>query len=55
MDNTVEITMTWDDHKNLRDGKRRYSDSDGHNLYLMGPEVEKLGEPDAIVVTVKGK
>lgn len=49
---TVEIVLTYDTDKKLKDGKRRYSDEDAHNLYLLGDEVEKLGKPHTIKLTV---
>lgn len=49
---TVVITLTYDSEKALRDGKRRYSDEDGHNLYLQGEEVQALGGPSVIKLVI---
>jgi hypothetical protein len=52
---TVELTLTHDTKKVLKAGKRRYSDADGHNLYLTGDEVHDIDSPDAIEITVRAK
>ena len=33
----------------------RYADADNHNLYLKPSEVQELGNPEAIVVTVEAQ
>lgn len=49
----IELTLSHDTEKVLKGKKRRYADGEGHNLYLEGPEVEKLGEPKTVKVTVE--
>lgn len=49
----VSFDLEHDTEKTLKAGKRRYKDEDGHNIYLTGEEVTKLGSPDAVSVTVE--
>lgn len=49
----VEFVLKHDEGKQLKGGKRRYVDEDGHNIYLTGEEVEKLGAADLIKVTLE--
>lgn len=51
----LELTLTHDTKKALKGGKRRYSDADGHNLYLDGDEVNQLGSPAAVNIEVTPK
>lgn len=51
----LELTLTHDTKKTLKGGKRRYSDADGHNLYLHGDEVTQIGSPDAVNLVVNPK
>lgn len=51
----VELTLKHDDKKQLKGGKRRYVDADGHNLYLTGDEVEALDNADEVTVQIKAK
>lgn len=34
-------------------GAIRYSDGDGHNIYLKKDEAAKLGTPDSVEVTIE--
>lgn len=49
----ISLRLTHDTGKSLKAGKRRYSDADGHNLYLDGDEVKDLGAPGSIRITVE--
>jgi hypothetical protein len=49
----VELTLSHDTNKELKAGKRRYSDGEGHTVYLSGPEVEQLGSVDKIKLTME--
>lgn len=51
----MQLTLTWDEEKKLKDGKRRFSDADGHNLYLTGKEVERLGKPAKLTLIIEGE
>lgn len=51
----LELALTHDTKKTLKGGKRRYSDADGHNLYLDGDEVAQIGSPDAVTLVVTAK
>lgn len=51
----LELTLTHDTKKELKGGKRRYSDADGHNLYLDSDEVAQIGSPGAVVIEVRPK
>ena len=31
----------------------RYTDEQNHNIYLLKPEVEALGNPESIIVTIE--
>jgi hypothetical protein len=42
-----------DTSKNLKGGKRRYGDEDRHNMYFTREEVEQMGAPDTVKVTVE--
>lgn len=48
----IELTLSHDTSKTLKGGKRRYSDADGHNIYLQGDEVDHLDAPDRIKIQV---
>ena len=47
--NKVELTLKLD---KTTKGAKRYSDEAGHNLYLRKEETAKLGEPEALKVSV---
>lgn len=53
MSDQVSLTLTHDTQKELKGGKRRYSDADGHNIYLTGEEVKELGSPSSVTLTVQ--
>ena len=48
----MDLTLTQD--KVTKNGVVRFNDGDGHNIYLKPEEVKKLGNPNAIKVTIKG-
>ena len=47
----MELTLVKD--KVTKNGVVRYGDADNHNIYLKPEEVDKLGNPEAIKVTIK--
>lgn len=55
MSDEITFALKHDTGKTLKAGKRRYLDEDGHNVYLTGEEVQKLGTPDVVEVVIKPK
>lgn len=51
----IALELRHDTKKELKGGKRRYVDDDGHNLYLNGDEVELIDQSDTITVTITAK
>jgi hypothetical protein len=49
----IEAVLKWDEGKVLKGGKRRYSDNDGHSVYLMGDEVKDLEAPDKVTLIIR--
>lgn len=52
-DGQVVFELRHDTKKELKAGKRRYVDEDGHNLYLQGDEVTELDSADRVKVTIE--
>ena len=48
------LTLTLIKDKVTKNGVVRYGDTDNHNLYLKPDEVQSLGQPDTITITVEG-
>jgi len=48
----VNMTLTLMKDKVTKNKVVRFSDGNGHNLYLQPDEVKALGEPEAIKVTI---
>lgn len=48
----IELKMRHDEEKELKGGKRRYVDGDGHALYLTAQEVNQIQSASQVKVMV---